>query len=84
MPRLRVQAGVHALWGVLWAVCACGGSSSETPPPLEPDPRELEQPRTPPPGAASSEPSRAAPRPPISVPDTWGVPGAEPGARTRR
>jgi hypothetical protein len=38
---IRVTAAAW-LTGALW-VCACGGSSSETPPPLEPDLTALEK-----------------------------------------
>jgi hypothetical protein len=54
-----------------WVLLGCGGSSSETPPPLEPDPARLE-------GGASAEPS------PMPAPESGSdavIAPLEPGAR---
>ncbi|MEB2312847.1 MAG: hypothetical protein OZ921_09655 [Sorangiineae bacterium] len=80
----------RGLWLSALAVTlvACGGSSSETPPPLEPDLARLAPPSSPG-GREPADPSAAEPADDELVeaaPSTWGSgsDGGAPSARTRR
>jgi hypothetical protein len=57
-----------------FAVCSCGGSSSETPPPLEPDQTQIP--------TASPEPARSATPAPPTDEDEFGKPPQPPAPST--
>jgi hypothetical protein len=55
------------------SVVACGGSASETPPPLEPDPHALPRPREAPKSESTApQGERDEPLPLHDAPSTWG------------
>lgn len=55
------------------SLVACGGSASETPPPLEPDPHALPRPReAPKPEGTAPQGERDEPLPLHDAPSTWG------------
>jgi len=85
MTRQRIVLGAGALLAlaVAGALAACGGSSSETPPPLEPDPRGFHYAPALPPTASESD-AGAAPssssnlrddddKPHTKANSTWGA-----------
>ncbi len=87
MRQRLVLASVSCciLWGSLIVLSACGGSASETPPPLQPDPKGFHYASLPMP--ASTADSDAGALPASSEPDveeqphaparaTWGSPKA--------
>jgi hypothetical protein len=56
----------------LGSVVACGGSASETPPPLEPDPHALPRPREAAKPESAAQGERDEPLPLHDAPSTWG------------
>jgi len=82
--RYRLPLGAALALGMLAALAACGGSSSETPPPLQPDPAGFRYASAAPVrvaddsdgGAARSSGSEATdldPQPRVPARSTWGT-----------
>jgi len=86
--RYRLQFGALFALAALAALAACGGSSSETPPPLQPDPVGFRYASATPvriiddsdAGAApsrSSEATEVEPQPRVPARSTWGSGSAQ-------
>ena len=69
-PRDRLLFAAVLMLGSIAALAACGGSSSETPPPLQPDPAGFRYASVPP--VRLAEESDAGDAPP-SIPETTNV-----------
>ncbi|HEY3255316.1 MAG TPA: hypothetical protein VGJ91_15260 [Polyangiaceae bacterium] len=76
--RHRILFGAVLALGSVIALAACGGSSSETPPPLQPDPAGFRYASTPPTPIAEESDAGDAPSSPRSTPAAT---TAEPRAR---